>query len=57
MMDLVSEAIIFAVKAHDGMRRRKGDELPGNQRGIPPEHPAEAGTPGQSRAGHKGLLQ
>ena len=25
MMELVSEAIIFAVKAHDGMRRRKGD--------------------------------
>ena len=24
-MELVSEAIIFAVKAHDGMRRRKGD--------------------------------
>ena len=25
MMELVSEAIIFAVKAHDGMRRKKGD--------------------------------
>ena len=25
MMDLVSEAIIFAVNAHDGMRRRKSD--------------------------------
>ena len=25
MMELVSEAIVFAVKAHDGMRRRKGD--------------------------------
>ena len=25
MMELVSEAIEFAVKAHDGMRRRKGD--------------------------------
>ena len=25
MMDLVSEAIIFAVKAHDGMRRRKSE--------------------------------
>ena len=24
-MELVSEAIIFAVKAHDGMRRKKGD--------------------------------
>ena len=24
MMELVSEAIIFAVKAHDGMRRKKG---------------------------------
>ena len=24
-MELVSEAIVFAVKAHDGMRRRKGD--------------------------------
>ena len=25
MMELVSEAIIFAVKAHDGMRRKKGE--------------------------------
>ena len=25
MMELISEAIAFAVKAHDGMRRRKGD--------------------------------
>ena len=24
-MELVSEAIVFAVKAHDGMRRKKGD--------------------------------
>ena len=24
MMELVSEAIIFAAKAHDGMRRKKG---------------------------------
>ena len=26
-MELVSEAIVFAVKAHDGMRRRKGDAM------------------------------
>ena len=25
MMDLVSEAIAFSTKAHDGMRRRNGD--------------------------------
>ena len=25
MMDLVSEAIVFSVKAHDGMRRRKSE--------------------------------
>ena len=25
MMELVSEAIVFAVKAHDGMRRKKSD--------------------------------